>query len=209
MPDTVLPISCDVVAIAILAATYFRRHQRRDLLLAYLALNVGILAVTTVLTSATIGAGLGLGLFGILSIIRLRSDSITQEEIAYYFVALALGLLAGVPAAGSSLPPVLMGLLVAVMFVADHPRLLPRSRRQLLTLDSAIPDESALRAHMETRLGYDVRHLIVLEVDFVRDTTLVDVRYRLPDRSLLVQPSAAPAMTPHHLASPSLSTDSR
>lgn len=209
MPDTVLPISCDVVAIAILAATYFRRHQRRDLLLAYLALNVGILAVTTVLTSATIGAGLGLGLFGILSIIRLRSDSITQEEIAYYFVALALGLLAGVPAAGSSLPPVLMGLLVAVMFVADHPRLLPRSRRQLLTLDSAIPDESALRAHMETRLGYDVRHLIVLEVDFVRDTTLVDVRYRLPDRSLLVQPGAAPAMTPHHLASPSLSTDSR
>jgi hypothetical protein len=209
VPDTVLPISCDVVAIAILAATYFRRHQRRDLLLAYLALNVGILAVTTVLTSATIGAGLGLGLFGILSIIRLRSDSITQEEIAYYFVALALGLLAGVPAAGSSLPPVLMGLLVAVMFVADHPRLLPRSRRQLLTLDSAIPDESALRAHMETRLGYDVRHLIVLEVDFVRDTTLVDVRYRLPDRSLLVQPGGAPAMTPHHLASPSLSTDSR
>ena len=57
--------------------------------------------------------------------------------------------------------------------------------------------------------GYDVRHLIVLEVDFVRDTTLVDVRYRLPDRSLLVQTGGAPALTPHHLASPSLSTDSR
>ena len=65
---------------------YFHRHQRRDLLLAYVALNIGILSVTAMLTSASVGVGLGLGLFGILSIIRLRSDSITQEEIAYYFV---------------------------------------------------------------------------------------------------------------------------
>ena len=48
-----------------------------------------------VLGSTTVGAGLGLGLFGVLSIIRLRSNEIAQHEIAYYFAALALGLLAG------------------------------------------------------------------------------------------------------------------
>jgi Domain of unknown function (DUF4956) len=30
-----------------------------------------------------------------LSIIRLRSDAITQEEVAYYFISLALGLING------------------------------------------------------------------------------------------------------------------
>jgi len=30
-----------------------------------------------------------------LAIIRLRSDAITQEEVAYYFIALALGLING------------------------------------------------------------------------------------------------------------------
>ncbi len=103
MYENSMPIGSDLVAITIIAGMYFHRHQRRDLLLAYVALNIGILSVTAMLTSASVGVGLGLGLFGILSIIRLRSDSITQEEIAYYFVALALGLLAGV-AAGPGVP---------------------------------------------------------------------------------------------------------
>ncbi|WP_210649114.1 DUF4956 domain-containing protein [Nocardioides sp. SYSU D00065] len=189
MTEHLLPIACDVVAITAIAALYFRRHQRRDLLLAYVALNIGILSVTAMLTSSTaVGVGLGLGLFGILSIIRLRSDMITQEEIAYYFVALALGLLAGVGGGPPALVPVLTALLVAVMYVADHPRLLPRARRQLLTLDTAIADEAVLRDHIR-HLGIDVRHLIVQELDLVRDLTVVDVRYRA--RSSLV-PLVAP-----------------
>ncbi|GAB6985655.1 DUF4956 domain-containing protein [Nocardioides pyridinolyticus] len=192
MPLHILPIVCDVVAITIVAALYFHRHQRRDLVLAYVALNIGILSVTAMLTNASVGVGLGLGLFGILSIIRLRSDAITQEEIAYYFVALALGLLAGVAAGPTYLPPVLIGLLVLVMFCADHPRLLPRARRQLLTLDAAIPDEAALRAHIETRLGLEVRHLIVQELDFVRDLTIVDLRYRVPAQPLAPPEVLAP-----------------
>lgn len=190
-----LPIVCDVLAITVIAALYFHRHQRRDLLLAYVALNIGILSVTAMLTNASVGVGLGLGLFGILSIIRLRSDAITQEEIAYYFVALALGLLAGVAAGPAYLPPVLIGLLVLVMYVADHPRLLPRARRQLLTLDAAIADETALRAHVETRLGVEVRHLILQELDFVRDLTIVDLRYRVPARPLARTDAVAPAPT--------------
>ena len=89
-------LASDLAAIVLLAyGVYFRRYHRRDLLLAYVALNVGVLAVTVLLTGAQDGIGLGLGLFGILSIIRLRSDQITQEEVAYYFVALALGLVNG------------------------------------------------------------------------------------------------------------------
>jgi hypothetical protein len=206
-----LPVACDLVAITLIASLYFHRHQRRDLLLAYVALNIGILSVTAMLTTATVGAGLGLGLFGILSIIRLRSDSITQEEIAYYFVALALGLLAGVGAGPTYLAPALIGLLVLVMFLADHPRLQPRARRQLLTLDAAIPDETVLRAHIEGRLNVDVRHLIVQELDFVRDLTIVDVRYRVSTRprhvATLDEPSShlvKPAATEPAPAVPSL-----
>jgi hypothetical protein len=192
-----LPIACDLLAITAVVALYFRRHQRRDLVLAYVALNVGVLAVTAMLTNATVGVGLGLGLFGILSIIRLRSDAITQEEIAYYFVALALGLLAGVAAGPDYLAPVLIGLLVLVMYVADNPRLLPRSRRQMLTLDAAVSDEHVLRKHIEARLGIEVRHLIVQELDFVRDLTVVDLRYRVPSRfanATQAQPAAPPTL---------------
>jgi Domain of unknown function (DUF4956) len=174
-------IATDLAAIAVLAyAIYFRRYHRRDLLLAYVALNVGVLAVTALLAGAQAGIGLGLGLFGILSIIRLRSDQITQEEIAYYFVALALGLVNGLRPTPGWLAPAASAVLVTIMYAVDHPRLGARTHRQLVTLDAAYPDRAELRRALERLLVAEVRHLVVLEVDLVRDVTVVDVRYRVP-----------------------------
>jgi hypothetical protein len=169
----------DLTAIVLLAyAAYFRRYHRRDLLLAYVALNVGVLAVTILLAGAQAGIGLGLGLFGILSIIRLHSDQITQEEVAYYFVALALGLVNGLRPAPGWLAPAVSAVLVAIMYAVDHPRLGGRSHRQLVTLDMAYPDRSELDQALQRLLAAEVRHVVVLEIDMVRDVTVVDVRFR-------------------------------
>ncbi|MDQ3113465.1 MAG: DUF4956 domain-containing protein, partial [Actinomycetota bacterium] len=95
MPD-LLVLGADLVAIIVLAyGLYYRRHRRRDMVLAYVGLNIGVLAVAAVLSNVAVATGLGLGLFGVLSIIRLRSSEISHEEVAYYFAALALGLIAG------------------------------------------------------------------------------------------------------------------
>ncbi|MGO7983935.1 DUF4956 domain-containing protein, partial [Rhizobium johnstonii] len=58
-----LSIAIDLAAICLLTfGLYFPRHRRRDLVVAFLGVNVGVLAVSMMLGSATIGAGLGLGL---------------------------------------------------------------------------------------------------------------------------------------------------
>jgi hypothetical protein len=179
MRQTMENLGIDLVAIAIVAyGVYFRRYYRRDLLLAYVALNVGVFAVTAVLMDSTASVGLGLGLFGVLSIIRLRSDSITQEEIAYYFVALALGLITGISTSPTWLAPALAGALVLVMYVADHPRMTARSQRQTITLDRAYPNRAQLEAALERVLGGEVRHVVVVQLDLVADTTVVDVRFK-------------------------------
>ncbi len=170
----------DLVAILVLTfGLYFPRHRRRDLVVAYVAVNIGVLAVAQALSSGAVGIGLGLGLFGVLSIIRLRSDELDQPEIAYYFSALALGLLGGVEITTDWLAPSLMvGILVA-MFVADHPRLLRGYRRNNMTLDQAFTDESALVAHLQDLLGARVHHVAIRRVDMVQQTTTVEVRYQL------------------------------
>ena len=182
--DTLAIIAIDLVAIGLLTfGLYFRRHRRRDLVVAFLIVNVGVLAVTEVLASSTVGAGLGLGLFGVLSIIRLRSSEIAQHEVAYYFASLALGLLAGMSATLSVLNIALMALILVVIFVGDSPRLLRRYRQQVIVLDRAIPDETALVAHLEGFLGARVHGISVQQLDLVDDTTTVDVRYQLADRA--------------------------
>ncbi len=172
------PIVANLVAISILTfGLYFPRHHRRDLLTAYLGVNVGVLAVASVLMDSAIGAGLGLGLFGVLSIIRLRSDELNQREVAYYFSALALGLLGGMSTAPIAMTVALMSAIVLVMAVADHPGLFPAHRRQVIVVDRALADEDELIAHLEGMLGGRVLGVTVQRVDFVNETTWAEVRW--------------------------------
>ena len=182
MIDTALHFALDLVAILVLAlGVYLPRHHRRDLLVAYVGVNLGIMAVSSVLLTTAVGAGLGLGLFGVLSIIRLRSDELAQHEVAYYFAALALGLIGGL---GSDLgiSAALMGIVVSTLFIADHPRVLRGWSRQLVVLDRAVTHEAALVALLEQRLGARVLSHQVVRLDLVNDTTTVDVRFRAGDR---------------------------
>ena len=181
--DHILPIAVDLVAVGILTfAVYFPRHHRRDLVVAFLGVNVGVLAVSLVLGSTTIGAGLGLGLFGVLSIIRLRSDEIAQHEVAYYFSALALGLISGLSGTLTWLNAALMALILLVLVVGDHPRLFGRYRQQTMSIDTAITDHDALVEHLGLVLGAEIRGATVKHIDLVNDTTLVDVRFQITSK---------------------------
>ena len=180
MPQIVI-LAADWLAIGLLVfGLYFPRHRRRDLLVAFLVVNIGVLAVSAVLADTAIAAGVGLGLFGVLSIIRLRSSELGQHEVAYYFSALALGLLAGLSPTPDWITLSLMAMILAVMYLGDHPRLLRRYRHQQLILDRAWPQEAALHAHLEQVLGARVHRIVGQRVDLVNDTTTVEVRYELP-----------------------------
>lgn len=183
MPKAIL-VALDLFALSILVfGLYYRRHRRSDIVVALLGLNVGIMAVATALSSADVSAGLGLGLFGVLSIIRVRSSELSQEEVAYYFSALAIGLLSGFEVHPAWVTPVLMTIILLALFVGDHPRMLTDSRYRNITLDQAYTDEVMLLARLETLLGGTVQRLSVKKIDMVNDSTEVDVRYRVANRN--------------------------
>jgi len=65
------------------------------------------------------------------------------------------------------------------MYLADHPRFARKTFRQTVTLDVAHPDVEKLKVALESLLGAKVLHLVVQELDLVRDLTVVDVRFRV------------------------------
>jgi Domain of unknown function (DUF4956) len=73
-------------------------------------------------------------------------------------------------------------LLLVTMLVVDSRPLRDRARRLDITLDVVHADDAALVADLERRLGGRVMHHQVNEVDYVRDTMVVDVRYRAESR---------------------------
>lgn len=175
----------DLFAISVLVfVLYFPRYRRPDMVVAYLGMNAGVVSVAVALSlNSSIGTGFGLGLFGALSIIRLRSRELAHQEIAYYFAALALGLLGGVEIDPAWVAVALPAVILAVMFVADHPALFGRYHFQSVRLDRAMADGPELRAELERRLGGRVTRVEVRRVDYVDDSTSVDVRYQSPPRA--------------------------
>ncbi len=178
--DYATDLIVDVVAIFLLAyVLYFRRHRRADLLLAYVSLNIGIFVAMSLLSKVRVDIALGFGLFAILSIIRLRSTSVTQQEVAYYFVALVMGLVNGLDIDDRRLVVAVNVLLLATMAIVDSRPLRDRARRMDVHLDVIHSDDAALVADLERRLGGTVVRHDVNDIDYVRETMVVDVRYRV------------------------------
>ncbi|APY87226.1 DUF4956 domain-containing protein [Streptomyces alfalfae] len=178
-------LAVDLAAVTLLTfGVFYPRHRRRELVPAYLALNVALFAVVAGLgtVGGDGGLALGFGLFGVLSIVRLRSDALQHQEVAYYFITLVLGLLCGLPALDLPVASGLAAVLLLVMYGADHPRLFAHDRRTVITLDAVYREETALRAELARRLGEPLGWT-VREVDYVRDLMVLEVRYRQPEPS--------------------------
>ena len=145
----------DIAAICALAfALYYPRHRRKDLAVALVGVNVGV-----------------------LSVIRLRSSELSQVEVAYYFAALAIGLIGGL---GSGMPfaaaAALIGGVVLALGAVDSSRVMSGSRHMAMVVDRAIGDADELARFIEARTGMAVREVSVVRLDYVNDSTTVDVR---------------------------------
>jgi len=173
-------LGAEVVAVTVLVlGLYFPRHRRRDLMVAYFGVNIGVLAVADALRNTGTGTGLGLGfaLFGVLSIIRLRSTELDQHEVAYFFSALALGLLGALDTNSIWRNIALMGLILVVMAIVDNRRVLSRYQQQVVVLDCAVTGHDELVTRLEELLDAHVHSARTLRTDLINDSTVVDVRY--------------------------------
>lgn len=170
----------DVTAVCALTfGLYYPRHRRRDLIPGYLGLNVSLFALASALGRSGDKGGIAIafGLIGVLSIVGLRSESMQSEEVAYYFTTLVLGLISGLPNVSLRLAGILCALPLSVVYIAGHPRLFARTQRALVTIDLAVTEPDAIDAFVRDRLGEPLSWKIQ-EVDYGRNLTVVDVRYR-------------------------------
>jgi len=176
--DFMVRLLIDVAAIYVFSiAIYFRRHTRKDLAALFAFFNIGLFVVVTVISQAEAATAIGFGLFAILSIIRLRSEPFNNRELGYFFGALVLGLLNGIAPGPMTVTLALNGVILASMYLLDHPSVMQVAQRRHVTLDTICTDPASLRAALENRLGATVVECTVTAIDFVRDTMEIEVQY--------------------------------
>ena len=193
--DTLLRFAlCYLVNWIIVNFLYFKKAKRRDFFFTFMIISVAIFFLVYLMMGMDRGKatmGVGLGLFGIFSIMRYRTDAMPVREMTYLFVVVCLSVVhamadsLGVDAQGVMVGTPLAELLVIDVIVVTAIIIFERSLKvqasklvQYDRIDLIKPERrKELIADLEERLGLKVVSVRVGAVDFLRDMTVLRVYY--------------------------------
>ena len=187
-------ILCLVVNWGIVNFLYFKKSHRRDFYFTFMIISVAIYFLVYLMMGMDRGKatmGVGLGLFGIFSIMRYRTDTMPVREMTYLFVVVCLSVVhamssaLGVDDKGSLTGTPLFELIVidaiTVVAILVFECMLKVSATKLVQYDRIElikPEKSEeLKADLEERLGVKVLKVEVGAVDFLRDMAVLRVSY--------------------------------
>ncbi|MBQ9667893.1 MAG: DUF4956 domain-containing protein [Prevotella sp.] len=193
--DTILRfLLCVLVNWFIVHVLYFRKAHRRDFYFTFMVISVALFFLVYLMMGMDRGKatmGVGLGLFGIFSIMRYRTDTMPVREMTYLFVVVCLAVVhamadsIGVDSKGQVIGTPLVELLVidliviAAIVVFEHSLKVQASRLVQYDRIELIKPEcrEELIADLEKRLGQKVLAVRVGAVDFLRDMAVLRVYY--------------------------------
>ena len=173
---------------------YFRKSKRRDFYFTFMIISMAIFFLVYLMMGLDRGKatmGVGLGLFGIFSIMRYRTDSMPVREMTYLFVVVCLSVVhaiaepLGVDYQGEMVGTPLVELLIidviTIVIIMVFERFLKVVASKLVQYDriELIKPErrEELIADLEERLGLKVIAVRVGAIDFLRDMAVLRVYY--------------------------------
>lgn len=177
---------CIVVNLVIVDRLYYKKSRRRDFYFTFMLISLAIFFLVFFMIfvledmKAKTSIGIGIGLFGIFSIMRYRTDAMPVREMTYLFVIISLSVVNAIAASVSIVELLVTNIIVVgAIWLCEH-RLKhePSKLVQYDRLELIKPDRSEdLKADLEMRLGLKVRKVEVGAIDMLRDMAVLRVYY--------------------------------
>ncbi len=181
---------CVIVSWVIIDRLYYRKSKRRDFYFTFMLISISIFFLVFFMIfvledmKGKAGIGLGIGLFGIFSIMRYRTDTMPVREMTYLFVIIALAVVNALASTMPLIELVLTNLIVIFAIVICEWRLKTESVKliQYDKIELITPDRrEELIADLKKRTGLDITKVEVGAIDMLRDMTMLRVHYRSTD----------------------------
>ena len=194
-PDTLVRFFiCMLVNWGIVHFLYFKKSKRRDFYFTFVIISLAIFFLVYLMMGMDRGKatmGVGLGLFGIFSIMRYRTDSMPVREMTYLFVVVCLAVVHAMSnqigvddndkMVGTPLVELLTIDVITIAVITLFERFLKVEASKLVQYDriELIKPErrEELIADLKERLGLNVIAVRVGAVDFLRDMAVLRVYY--------------------------------
>lgn len=166
---------------------YYKKSKRRDFYFTFLLTSIAIFFLVFFMIfgldklGGKTSMGIGIGLFGIFSIMRYRTDAMPVREMTYLFVIISLSVVNAIASSATTSEILLTDFIVTVAIWVcekrlriEHSKLVQYDRIELIKPER----REDLIADLESRLGLDVINVEVGAVDMLRDMAIVKVYYK-------------------------------
>ena len=183
---------CVVVNLIIVDRLYYKKSRRRDFYFTFMLVSIAIFVLVFFMLfvledlKAKTSIGIGIGLFGIFSIMRYRTDAMPVREMTYLFVIIALSVVNAIAASVNIVELLLTNVIVvfAVWMCEHRLKMEPSKLVQYDRIELIKPERrEELVADIEKRLGLNVKRIEVGAVDLLRDMAMLRVYYVDPKAS--------------------------
>lgn len=165
---------------------YFRKSHRRDFYFSFMLMSVAIFFLVYFMIfvledlKAKTSIGIGIGLFGIFSIMRYRTDAMPVREMTYMFIIIALSVVNAIANSVTLIELLATNAIVILCIWICEVRLKqePAKLVQYDRIDLITPERrQELIDDLHQRLGIDILRVEVGSVDFLRDMAMLKVYY--------------------------------
>ena len=169
---------------------YFRKSHRRDFYFTFMLIPIAIFFIVFFMIfvledmKGKTSMGVGIGLFGIFSIMRYRTDTMPVREMTYLFVITAVSLVNAVSVGAPLFEVILTNVIIILAVWLCERRLKTRPTRiiQYDRIELITPERrQELIADLEKRLGVKVVKVDIGAIDFLRDMAMIRVSYEGDD----------------------------
>lgn len=175
-----------VVNLIVIDRLYYQKSKRREFYFTFMLISMAIFLLVFFMIfvledmKGKTGIGIGIGLFGIFSIMRYRTDTMPVREMTYLFVLISLSVVNAL-AATTSLTELLITnaiVVIAIWMCEKRLRIRPCKLIQYDRIELVKAEKRAeLIADLEQRLGFTVKSIEVGGIDLLRDMAILKVYY--------------------------------
>lgn len=178
-----------VVALIIVRFIYYPRTKDKRFVFTFLAFNMIIYFVLSLMVSIQLGIGVGFGLFAIFSVLRYRTDPMPIREMTYLFIILALPVMNSTGMLESSWPQLMLAnsMVILVLWLLEREWGFRYEVSKHITYEKIelVPPtrRAEMIADLEARTGLKVKKVNVGKIDFLRDTAELQVFFAESDQN--------------------------
>jgi hypothetical protein len=177
---------CIVVNWIIIFQLYFRKSHRRDFSFTFMLMSIAIYFLVFFMMGMERGKatmGVGLGLFGIFSIMRYRTDAMPVREMTYLFLIICLSVVHAMASEYIELFVIDAIVLASVMGFEMTMKIQPTKIIQYDRVELVKPDKrEELKADLEIRTGLKILKIDVGGIDFLKDSVVIRITYESDNR---------------------------